>query len=95
MGSLWIWFDTKLILISGPEWITAGKKSDGYQKVDLTSILLDLPCSNLVYRIKGLREGSLLAYTAINLWKFTGAKDHVLYIPLREALRGQNLNTFR
>lgn len=58
------------------------------------SVFIDLPYSNFVYCIKGFREDSLLAYTAMNLHKFTPTKDHILYLVFREALQGQSLTIF-
>lgn len=60
----------------------------------LMYVFKDLPYSNFAYCIKGFREDSLLAHTAMNLCKFMPTKDHVVYLPFREALQGQSLNIF-
>lgn len=56
------------------------------------SVSVDLPYSNVLCCIKGFREDSLLAYTAMNLRKFTPTRDNVFCLPFREALQGQSLN---
>lgn len=56
------------------------------------SVSIDLPHSDVLSCIKDFREDSLLAYTAMNLHKFTPTRGNVFCLPLREALQGQNLN---
>lgn len=53
------------------------------------SVSIDLPYSSVLCCVKGFREDSLLACTAMNLCKFLPTRDNVFCFPLRETLQGQ------